>query len=98
MAGTLSNRDWEILLRRVSSGKCVPFLGAGACYGALPLGSEIAREWAKEHHYPFPDDGDLVRVAQYLAVEYDPSTPKELILERFQGAKPPDFRAPDEPH
>lgn len=98
MNSALSDRDWGILLRRVSNGNFVPFLGAGACYGALPLGSEISREWAKQYHYPFADDGDLVRVAQYLAVEYDPTTPKELILERFKGAQPPDFRGPDEPH
>ena len=42
MTSTLTDKDWEILLRRIPLGKCVPFLGAGACYGALPLGAEIA--------------------------------------------------------
>lgn len=98
MDSSLSENDWDTLIRRISVRKCVPFLGAGACHGALPLGGEIAREWAAKYHYPFADDGDLVRVAQYLAVEFDPTTPKELILERFKGAKPPDFRAEDEPH
>ncbi|MEO6810136.1 MAG: SIR2 family protein [Isosphaeraceae bacterium] len=98
MSGGLSERDWEILLNRFSDGTVVPFLGAGACHGTLPLGSEIAREWAAKYHYPFADDGDLVRVAQYLAIEYDPTYPKELILKRFKGVRPPDFRSPDEPH
>jgi hypothetical protein len=98
MTSTLTDRDWEILLKRINLGKCVPFLGAGACAGALPLGGEIARDWAERFHYPMPDTGDLVRVAQFLAVEYDPTYPKELILERLGGGSPPDFRGADEPH
>ena len=98
MTSTLSDRDWEILLRRISTGKCVPFLGAGACYGSLPLGGQIAHEWATKYNYPMADDGDLVRVAQFLAVEYDQTFPKELVLERLKGGDPPDFRAADEPH
>ena len=44
------------------------------------------------------DDGDLVRVSQYIAVQYDPTYPKELILKLFEKAQPPDFRTADEPH
>jgi hypothetical protein len=62
------------------------------------LGSEIAHEWAERFYYPMPDSGDLVRVAQFLAVEYDLTYPKELVLERLGSGAPPDFRAPDEPH
>lgn len=98
MNAILSENEWKLLIRRFREGRIIPFLGAGACQGTLPLGSEIAREWAAEYHYPFADDGNLVRVAQYLAVEFDPTFPKELILDRFKGVRPPDFRSPDEPH
>jgi hypothetical protein len=98
MDSTLTDRDWENLLKKIARGNCVPFLGAGACYGALPLGGEIAREWAEKYHYPMADTGDLVRVSQFLAVEYDLTYPKELVLERLGSGSPPDFRAPDEPH
>ncbi len=98
MAGMLSERDWEVLLHRISGQSCVPFLGAGACYGTLPLGSEIARDWAKAYGYPLTDADDLVRVSQYIAVEYDTTYPKNLILKRFEKIPPPDFREPDEPH
>jgi hypothetical protein len=98
MAGTLTDRDWDVLLKRIARSNCVPFLGAGACAGALPLGGEIAREWAERFHYPMSDSGDLVKVAQFLAVEYDLTYPKELILEKLGGGSPPDFRTPDEPH
>jgi len=98
MDGTLTDRDWENLLKKIGGGKCVPFLGAGACYGALPLGGDIAREWAEKFHYPMADTGDLVRVSQFLAVEYDLTFPKELVLERLGSGTPPDFRVADEPH
>ena len=99
MIQPLSDREWEILLERIKAQRCVPFLGAGASYGALPLGAEIARELAEKYQYPLEDRDDLIRVAQYIAVEYGDSLyPKELILKRFAGAKPPDFSQPDEPH
>ena len=90
--------DWDLLLSRVAAGKCMPFLGAGASFGALPLGGAIARDWAKQFGYPFEDTGDLARVAQYLALVKDPAFPKELILDLIEKAKPPAFQEPDEPH
>ena len=99
MPNTLEETDWTLLLRRIKAGKCTPFLGAGACCGALPLGSDIAQEWAKKYCYPLKDSSDLVRVAQFLAVHYDPMFPKEEILDQFfKDAESPDFTEPDEPH
>jgi hypothetical protein len=99
MPNKLGERDWKLLLRRIKAGKCTPFLGAGACFGALPLGGEIAQKWSQEHDYPLEDCHDLVRVAQFLAVNYDPVFPKEQFLDQFfKDAKPPDFTEPDEPH
>jgi len=95
---TLSDVEWHILLRRIKAGKCTPFLGAGACFGVLPLGAEIAQEWAEEYGYPLKDSEDLVRVAQFLAVQQDWMFPKYEILERFENAPAPDFAEPDEPH
>ena len=77
MPNTLEQRDWDLLLQRIKARKCMPFLGAGACFGALPLGADIAREWAQSYSFPLEGSGDLARVAQFLAVEYDLSFPKE---------------------
>jgi hypothetical protein len=86
-------------VRRIKKGKCTPFLGAGACVPALPLGSTVAKTWAEQYGYPLEDSWDLVRVAEYLAVKYDPMYPKEEFLEEFlTDVKPPDFCEPDEPH
>jgi hypothetical protein len=52
MPDTLEEKDWNLLLRRIKDGKCTPFIGAGACYGKIPLGKEIAQDWAKAHCYP----------------------------------------------
>jgi SIR2-like domain len=94
----VEERDWELLLARIADGLCTPFLGAGATAHALPLASDIAREWAARHRYPLDDSDDLARVAQFLAVRHDPMFPKDLIGSALGGLPPPDFDAPDEPH
>ena len=98
MSYSLNETDWLLLLRRIKDGKCTPFLGAGACYGVLPLAREIAKDWSREYASPMTDCDDLARVAQFLAIQFDPMFPKEELLENFQSVSPPDFRAQDEPH
>ena len=71
MLKMLPEKTWEILLGRIKDQRCTPFLGAGACYGSLPLGSEIAQKWAADYSYPFSNSDNLIEVAQYLAVRYD---------------------------
>lgn len=86
-------------MRRIRAGKCTPFLGAGAGYGVLPLGSQIAQEWAKKFAYPLEDNENLARVATYLAVKHDAMYPKEMLLENwFRNPKLPDYTVLDEPH
>ena len=89
--------DWDTLLRRIERGTCTPFLGAGASGDAIPLGSQIAHEWAKKYGYPLTDPHDLVQVAQFLAVKKEPLYPKEEIQELFSGYPSPKF-APDHPY
>jgi hypothetical protein len=100
----LKEKTWEILLERIRDKKCTPFLGAGACAGALPLGGELSRDLADEQNYPFEDRGDLLRVAQFIAVKSDPSRAKSMIVDHLRKAgppkfaNPPDFTTPDDPH
>lgn len=98
MAGQLAEKDWQLLLSRIEDGKCTPFLGAGACAGVLPLGADVAKNWSKKYGYPFDDKHDLVKVSQYLAVEFDPLFPKERIAEELSGINSPNFSEKDEPH
>jgi hypothetical protein len=77
MSETLKDDTWTILLERIANQRCVPFLGAGASYPALPLGSKIATDWAQEYNYPGDNPTNLVEVAQFLAIQFDPAFPKE---------------------
>jgi hypothetical protein len=95
----LDDSDWEMLLDRIRTGKCTPFLGAGVNYGFLPTGGAIASRWALQHGYPLADAEDLARVAQFVAInKRDPMYPKDKILREFrENAKPQDFAAADNP-
>jgi hypothetical protein len=77
---------------------CLPFLGAGASFPAIPLGSTTAADWPREYNYLGDNRKNLVEVAQFLAVQFDPLTPKEKILKQLDNAVRPDFNAADEPH
>lgn len=98
MPAKLDEKDWEDLLKRIKGKKCTPFVGAGACFGTLPLAAQIACQWADKYHYPLHDSGDLSRVAQFLSIDRDGIFPKDEIQRQFQSVKPPDFTAPNEPH
>lgn len=92
----MNEEDWKVLLARIKEGKCTPFLGAGVNYGVLPLGGEIAREWATQDAFPLRSSEDLAGVAQFIAVKYgDPMYPKDRILARLKGEKKPDFSQAD---
>ena len=99
MSKLLTNEDWDVLLRRIKQGRCTPFLGAGAAYGVLPLGGDIAKQWAEKYEYPMEDRSNLIAVSQFLALKYSDSVyPKDLIVEMFKEAGVPDFNDPTEPH
>ena len=95
-----NDADWEALIRAIRAGQCTPFLGAGACAGVLPLGGDIARHWAAQDKYPFSDKHNLVRVAQFVAVQGgSPLTPKRRIVDQFTNQSVlPVFSNPHEPH
>lgn len=92
-------QNLEFLIMQIQEEECTPFLGAGTCCGKLPLGSEIAKDWANKYNYPLMDSSYLTRVAQYLAIRYrSPTFPKSLIIKQIKEANSPDFWRNDEPH
>jgi hypothetical protein len=96
MCEGLDADTWEVLLDKVDSGKCTPFLGAGLNWGILPLGEQIASEWALKWKYPLTDGRDLARVSQFLAIRFNDSTKPKLEAQRYLQARPlPDFQADD---
>lgn len=93
----LTERDWNLLLKRIADGKCTPFIGAAVNQAYLPNRRALASGWAGEFGYPL-DNGDLARVAQYLAVEYDPYFPKEEMQKHIGTAVTPDYTSAGQPH
>ncbi len=78
------DEEWSLILRRVRSQNCVPFLGAGASLGfgggpGLPTGAELAQSLATKCHYPCDNCADLLRVAQYYEIVNDPHDLRDSI-------------------
>lgn len=99
MAEKLKEMDWRILISRIAEGNCTPFIGAGACYGHLPLGEDIAKKLAEEYKYPLQDSDNLSRVAQFVTVECEDAVfvKEEIVRRWFKDRTPPDFEKPTEP-
>jgi hypothetical protein len=97
MPDSLEETDWNLLLRRIQSGKCTPLLGGGAGFEPRPYSDEIAEAWAQEYDYPLGDTNNLAHVAQFLAVN-DPMAPKEQIQDWLASRLPPDVSDPDAPY
>lgn len=95
---TLSEEDWDSILKRIAKGNCTPFLGAGASSQRIGVATDIAAHWADKYEYPLPDKNDLMRVAQFRAVTGDPVEPKEDMADLCRKAKPPDFSDVHEIH
>lgn len=91
--------DWARLVDQVGDGECTPFLGAGACHGTLPTGTELSQMWAADHEYPLEDSHDLPRVMQYAAIRTrDAVSVKRRLARAMADKDPPDFTDPAEPH
>ena len=93
---------WDVLLRRINTGECTPFLGAGVSRPTLPTGGKLARVLARGYGYPLLDSSNLPRVGQYLAMrpEGDEMDAKQTAAERISrgSRRPPNFLDRDDPH
>jgi hypothetical protein len=95
----MGEAEWERLLYQLNNGDCTPFLGAGACVGTLPTGRDLSVKLARRWGYPYDDDWDLPRVAQFAAMRFGDSVHvKRLICDELGAGASPDFLDPLEPH
>jgi hypothetical protein len=63
---------------------CTVFVGAGANDGILPVGAQIANDWATSFGYPFTTR-ELHKVAQFVAIESGwRYFPHDQIMRRFK--------------
>jgi hypothetical protein len=90
--------DWERLINQLRRGDCTPLLGAGACSGTLPTGSELSVKYARDYGYPFHDVTDLAQVMQWAtSVVRDPVELKYRLCAELQAHGVPKNDA-SEPH
>ena len=101
----LSRAQWDTLVDKISRGACTPFLGAGAAFGSLPLGTQLANDLLSDHERrtetkcPLDDRTNLQAVTQYIAVKrQDTAWAKLQIKDRIRSYPRPDFRQAGEPH
>jgi hypothetical protein len=74
---------WQPLLRDIFYAKCIPFLGPQVLTGLLPDRSTLAARLAEEVYPGAPDQSNLVRVAQYAAIN-DPGGLRDNYLRLLQ--------------
>jgi hypothetical protein len=97
--GGWDDRVWDRLVLQLRNGDCSPFLGAGACAGTLPLGAELAREWADRYGYPFDDVTNLAAVMQHAGIlEEDLVNVKDDVARSLARRGEPNYQDPAEPH
>ena len=68
---SFTETDWRHLISQIKNKRCTPFIGAGACFPWLPLGSKIAIDWAQQYDYPLEDNGQLDKVAQFVGILHE---------------------------
>jgi len=91
--------DWAILLDSIQTSQCLPILGAGAAYGAVPLGGQLAEELAKKFGYPMSDRNNLIRVSQYAALKFSGNFVKNYVIGQWFTNLPMPAKTPiAEPH
>jgi hypothetical protein len=89
---SFTETDWNHLISQIKNKRCTPFIGAGASFPWLPLGSQIAQDWAQQYEYPLEDNGELDKVSQFVGILNDDEMfPKMELCNIITGVVPPDF-------
>jgi hypothetical protein len=76
----VKEEDFDLIINAIESGKCLAFLGAGACtpfknhkgedIPGLPVGGQLAETLAERCQYTNGKDCDLLKVAEYFLYAY----------------------------
>jgi len=79
LLGRRTSGFWATLLDNIEDGDCTPILGPGVTRRLLPTPADLARSLAARYSYPFPDDDNLPRVAQFVGT-LDPLRLRKEVL------------------
>lgn len=85
--GERADGFWDDLLYNIKEGECVPFLGPGVTAELMPNLAELAQTLALENHYPFADQDNLLKVAQYLGTMNNKRLRRETLRSLVRGFK-----------
>ena len=89
--------QWNLLLRRIKAGRCLPILGPGLAYPRLPLSSQIAEKWESELDLPrWGNTKSLARVAQWFSAATDPMYVKESFAQEVSALSARDVAMADD--
>jgi hypothetical protein len=76
----MEKEDLKLIINAIESGKCLAFLGAGACtpfknrksevIKGLPTGGQLAKTLAEKCQYSNDNAYDLLKVAEYFLYTY----------------------------
>lgn len=76
----METEDFGLIVKAIETGKCLAFLGAGACTSfkketeeipGLPTGGKLAESLARKCQYVNGKDYDLLKVAEYFLYKYN---------------------------
>lgn len=84
MLKVLEEKDWDILLKRIKNGRCIPSLGPGAYSEKISVIFQTANGLVKKYGYPMEDSDDLAQVAQFVVVIEDLITPNEEMYKKIK--------------
>ncbi|WP_426191453.1 CHAT domain-containing protein [Massilia sp. DWR3-1-1] len=97
---------WASIIGNLRAASCTPILGPGMGEQLYGSHAELAKSWGETYRYPMsaPDDADLPRVAQYLAITREGVFPRRefyksvyrRILDKFREDVPASLRGLDD--
>lgn len=91
---------WKRTVYLIRTGECTPFIGAGASADHVPVAGDLAEALAREYRFPFDENRDLARVAQFAAIREGSRmyVKKRFADDLLAGSPRPDYRDPEDPH
>ncbi len=81
MTNSRNSIDWELLKRRIRTGKLTPIIGDRVGHDGFLTSTALIQGWANKIGYPMPNTQSITRVSQYRSVTKDPLAAKEDYLE-----------------
>jgi len=81
MIDSRNSIDWDLLKRRIRTGKLTPIIGDRVGHDGFLTSDDLVQGWANKIGYPMPNTRSITRVSQYRSVTKDPLAAKEDYLE-----------------